>query len=402
MLQGEIGGWVYAGGRRQADAGYIRAMAEVLMEAIGQEALTERLACHAEEGSLAHAMLLTGAPGRGGLALALALARRLHCTASAASTKPCGSCPSCLQHDQLQHPDLHFTFPVAKPAGKDKALSSDQLDVWRQTVLELGPHFDMQDLRERMSLGNKQPFISVHEATDILRRLSLTAHAGGWKIQIIWGAHMMRVDTANKLLKLLEEPPKKTLFILLADNTEALLATILSRTQILTIPPIPADRIFDRLKVEGGEAEATQDAVDLCEGDLAQARRLIQRDSAEEFTMFIEWMRTCFARDGRKAAGIADQFHDLGRESQKAFLAYALHLVRQCIVGNYGAASAVRLRAAERAFAEKFAPFIHHGNVHDMQSGLERAAREVAGNVYGLTVFLDLSMRMMELLHRPQ
>ena len=113
-------------------------------------------------------------------------------------------------------------------------------------------------------------------------------------------------------------------------------------------------------------------------------------------------MRTCFARDGRKAAGIADQFHDLGRESQKAFLAYALHLVRQCIVGNYGAASAVRLRAAERAFAEKFAPFIHHGNVHDMQSGLERAAREVAGNVYGRTVFLDLSMRMMELLHRPQ
>lgn len=377
-------------------------MAEVLMEAIGQEALTERLSRHAEDGSLAHAMLLTGAPGRGGLALALALARRLHCTEIASSSGPCGTCRSCLQHDQLQHPDLHFTFPVAKPAGKDKALSSDQLDVWREAVMELGPHFDMHDLRDRMSLGNKQPFISVHEAADILRRLSLTAHAGGWKVQIIWGAHMMRVDTANKLLKLLEEPPKKTLFILLADNTESLLATILSRTQILSIPPISADRISDRLKAEGGEADATQDAVALCEGDLAQARRLIQSESAEEFSMFIEWMRTCFARDGRKAAGIADRFHDLGRESQKAFLAYALHLVRQCIVGNYGAARAVRLRAAERTFAEKFAPFIHHGNVLDMQSGLERAAREVAGNVYGRTVFLDLSMRMMELLHRPQ
>lgn len=376
-------------------------MAEGLMEAIGQDALTQRLARHAEEGSLAHAMLLTGAPGRGGLALALNLARRLHCH-HPGPAGACGVCPSCQQHDQLQHPDLHFSFPVAKPPGKDKSLSSDQLDVWREIIADLGPHFDMQDLRERMALGNKQPFISVHEAADILRRLSLTAHAGGWKVQVIWGAHMMRVDTANKLLKLLEEPPKKTLFVLLADNTEALLATILSRTQILTVPPIGPDRIAARLRQEGADDTAVSDAVALCEGDLAAARRLVRSDAAEEFTMFVEWMRTCFARDGRKAAGMADRFHDLGREQQKAFLAYALHMIRQCIVGNYGAEKAVRLRAAERAFAEKFAPYIHHANILDMQSGLERAAREVAGNVYGRTVFLDVSMRMMELLHRPK
>lgn len=291
---------------------------------------------------------------------------------------------------------------MAKPPGKDKSLSSDQLDVWRETIADMGPHFDMQDLRERMALGNKQPFISVHEAADILRRLSLTAHAGGWKVQVIWGAHMMRVDTANKLLKLLEEPPKKTLFVLLADNTEALLATILSRTQIVTVPPIAPDRIAARLRQEGADDTAVSDAVALCEGDLAVARRLVRSDAAEEFTMFVEWMRTCFARDGRKAAGMADRFHDLGREQQKAFLAYALHMIRQCIVGNYGAEKAVRLRAAERAFAEKFAPYIHHANILDMQSGLERAAREVAGNVYGRTVFLDVSMRMMELLHRAK
>jgi len=376
-------------------------MAEGLMEAIGQDALTRRLARHAEEGSLAHAMLLTGAPGRGGLALALNLARRLHCQ-NPGPEGACRVCPSCQQHDQLQHPDLHFSFPVAKPPGKDKSLSSDQLDVWRQIIADMGPHFDMQDLRERMALGNKQPFISVHEAADILRRLSLTAHAGGWKVQVIWGAHMMRVDTANKLLKLLEEPPKKTLFVLQADNTEALLATILSRTQIVTVPPIAPDRIAARLRQEGADDTAVSDAVALCEGDLAVARRLVRSDAAEEFTMFVEWMRTCFARDGRKAAGMADRFHDLGREQQKAFLAYALHMIRQCIVGNYGAEKAVRLRAAERAFAEKFAPYIHHANILDMQSGLERAAREVAGNVYGRTVFLDVSMRMMELLHRAK
>ena len=368
--------------------------------AIGQAALATRLARHAEEGSLAHALLLTGVPGRGGLALTLALAKQLHCTTSDAT--PCGTCPSCQQHDQLQHPDLHFTFPVAKPAGKDKALSGDQLDVWREILRERGPHVDMADLRDRMALGNKQPYISVHEAQDIQRRLSLTAHAGGWKVQVIFGAQFMRVDTANKLLKLLEEPPKKTLFVLLADNTEALLATILSRTQIIPVPPIPSDAIRRQLQAEGGAPEAIADAVALCDGDLAEARRLLHSDAAEEFEMFVEWMRTCYARDGRKAAGLADRFHDLGREPQKQFLAYALHMVRQCIVGNYGAQGAVRLRAAEQGFAAKFSAFIHHGNVVDMQSILERAAREVAGNVYGRTVFLDLSMRMMELLHRPQ
>ncbi len=157
---------------------YLRAM-DATREAIGQAILSAQLAQRADDDALAHALLLTGAPGRGGLALALSLARRLHC--KGLDTRPCGVCPSCLQHDLLQHPDLHFTFPVAKPPGKDKALSADQLDTWRKAILELGAHFDMSDLRDRMSLGNKQPFISVHEAADILRRLSLTSHAGGWK-----------------------------------------------------------------------------------------------------------------------------------------------------------------------------------------------------------------------------
>ena len=368
---------------------------------IGQESLAARLAARADQGTLAHAMLFTGAPGRGGLALALALARRLHCT-NKDGARPCGKCPSCQQHAQLQHPDLHFTFPVVKPPGKDKALSADQLITWRTLLQEEGPYFDMVDLRERMALGNKQPFISVHEAQDILRRLALTAHAGGWKVQIIWGAQFMRTDTANKLLKVIEEPPAKTVFILLADSTESLLATILSRTQIVPIPPVTGDAVGQWLQGQGASPEQIADAVGLSEGDLARARRLVREDAAEEFALFVDWMRTCFARDGRKAAGLADGFHDLGRERQKQFLVYALHMIRQCIVGNYGAAAAVRLRASERGFAEKFSAYIHHGNVVEMQTELEKALRDVSGNVYGRTVFLDLSMRMMELLHRPK
>lgn len=374
---------------------------EAVHEAIGQDMLAARLAEQADAGTLAHAMLFTGPPGRGGLALAMGLARRLHCT-DRTSFDPCGACPACQQHDQFQHPDFHFTFPVVKPAGKDKALSADQLGTWRELLREVGPHFDMEDLRERMAVGNKQPFISVHEATDVLRRLSLTAHAGGWKVQVIWGAQWMRTDTANKLLKVIEEPPRKTVFILLADSTESLLATILSRTQIVPVPPVGSEVIGQWLRGLGATEEQVVDATGLAEGDLARARRLMAEDAAGEFAMFVEWMRAAFARDGRKAAKLADSFHDLGREQQKQFLAYALHMLRQCIIGNYGAASAVRLRTSERGFAEKFSPYIHHGNVVDMQAELEKASRDVAGNVYGRTVFLDLSMRMMELLHRPR
>jgi len=276
------------------------------------------------------------------------------------------------------------------------------LGTWRELLREAGPHFDMVDLRDKMALGNKQPFISVHEAAEVLRRLSLTAHAGGWKVQVIWGAQSMRTDTANKLLKVIEEPPAKTVFILLADSTENILATILSRTQIVPVPPVSKGDARAWLEGQGLDRSRVADAVDLCEGDLAKARRLATEDTAGEFAMFVDWMRINFARDGRKATSMADAFHDLGREDQKQFLAYALHMVRQCIVGNYGAATVVRLRASERGFAEKFSAYIHHGNVVDMQSELEKAARDITGNVYGRTVFLDLSMRMMELLHRPR
>ncbi len=399
MRQGVISAVAFAG-PLQAEDRYLRDM-EVLQEAVGQEALTARLFERADAGTLAHAMLFTGPPGRGGLALALALARRLHCT-SPQGGGACGVCPACQQHAQFQHPDLHFTFPVIKAPGKDKALSADQLGTWRALLREVGPHFDMADLRERMALGNKQPFISVHEAADILRRLSLTAHAGGWKVQIIWGAHAMRTDTANKLLKVIEEPPAKTVFILMADSTENLLATILSRTQIVPVPPVEPAGVQQWLAGMQAQPDKVSDAVALCEGDLAKARRLVSEDAAGEFAMFVDWMRTNFARDGRKATAMADAFHDLGREDQKQFLAFALHMVRQCIVGNYGAAGAVKLRASERSFAEKFAPYIHHGNVVEMQAELEKAARDVTGNVYGRTVFLDLSMKMMELLHRAR
>jgi DNA polymerase-3 subunit delta' len=212
----------------------------------------------------------------------------------------------------------------------------------------------------------------------------------------------MRTDTANKLLKVIEEPPAKTLFILLADSTENILATILSRTQIVPVPPVAAEEATAWLQTAGVPHDRIADAVALGEGDLARCRRMATEDTAEEFALFVDWMRTCFSRDGRKAAALADGFHDLGREDQKQFLAYALHMVRQCIVGNYGATEAVRLRTSERGFAEKFAPYIHHGNVVDMQAELEKAARDVTGNVYGRTVFLDLSMRLMELLHRPR
>jgi len=350
--------------------------------------------------TLAHAQMFVGPLGRGGLHWALDIARHLHCSGDKANG-PCGVCPACLQHAIGQHPDLHMTFPVFKPPGKDYSISEHMLGPMREQ-LALNENFDMQDWRAKLNTGNKQLFISVREAAEIVRKLSLTAHAGGWKVLIIWGAEALRIDAANKLLKILEEPPKKTVFLLVAATTDGLPATVISRVQRWNVPPYQEQQVARSLQVEGHEAAPVEDALRLCEGDMAVARRIAASPASAGFALYVEWMRACYGRAGQRITELAADFHDLGREDQKQFFDYALHMTRQCIVAGYGADSLVRLRAEELAFANKFARFIHHGNVSKMRDELEKAAAEIAGNVYGRTVFLDLSMKIQALLHIPQ
>jgi DNA polymerase-3 subunit delta' len=302
----------------------------------------------------------------------------------------------------LQHPDLHWSFPFFKGEKVEIAVSQPFQGAWRN-LLQDRPYFGLEEWVESTGADRKQLFISVHEALEINRKLGLKAFKGGRKILICWLPETMRVDTANKMLKLIEEPTDRTVMLFVSEHFDQLLATIRSRVQAVRVPRLDdaqAAAVIERLT--GLDAATSQELAGVVEGNLAAALRLANAGgAAPDYELFVNWMRACWGTKGIELVDQSEAFAKPGREAMKRFLQYALHMIRQCIVGNYGAFDAVRLTARERAFAEKFAPFIHHGNVLEMQSLLEAAHRDIAGNVNGKLVFMDLSFKLSGLLRRP-
>lgn len=370
-------------------------------DVIGHHALGEQLRAAAQSQRVAHASLFDGPEGCGSLALARAYARYLHCE-SPTPDDACGRCPSCRAHDALQHPDLHWTFPVFKGEKADAALSQPFSAAWRNLLLER-PHFGLEEWVEAIGADKKQLFISVHEALEINRKLGLKAFKGGRKVLICWLPETMRVDTANKMLKLIEEPTDGTVMLFVSEHYDQLLATIRSRVQAVRVPRLDEALAGEAIeRMTGLDAAASLELAGVVEGNLAAALRLVGAGgAAPDHELFVDWMRACWGMKGAELVDQSERFAKPGREAMKRFLQYALHMVRQCIVGNYGAFEAVRLTARERAFAEKFAPFIHHGNVLEMQQLVEAAYRDIAGNVNGKLVFMDLSIKLNGLLRRP-
>lgn len=367
-------------------------------EVIGHEAIAAKLRSGVASGRVAHAQLFNGPEGSGALALALAYARYLHCT-DRGEEDACGMCTSCKQYDSLQHPDVHWSFPFFKKDGSEQALSQPFQGAWRERMLQ-DPYFGQEEWLNAIGADRKQLFIGVQEALEINRKLGLKSFLGGWKILILWLPETMRVDTANKMLKLIEEPTDQTVMLFVSERANQLLATIRSRVQMIQVPRLTEGEAATGMHRRYGiSVDQANQWLHVVEGNVAAALRLRSDDGGDDdHQLFVQWMRSCYAQDTVTTVSLADDFAKAGREGMKRFLRYGLHMVRQCIVGNYGAQSLVRLTEAERKFAEKFAPFIHHGNVLDLQEQIEIAHRDIAGNVNGKLVFMDLSAQVNILL----
>ena len=367
-------------------------------QVIGHGEIAEKLRQGVRSGRIAHAQLFNGLEGSGTLELALAYARYLHCE-NRNEQDACGSCSSCRDYDRLQHPDLHWSFPFFKKDGTEHATSQPFQAAWRD-LLASRPYFGQEEWLQAIGADRKQLFIGVQEAQEINRKLGLKSFKGGWKVLILWLPESMRTDTANKMLKLIEEPTDQTVMLFVSENANQLLATIRSRVQMIQVGRLNDDESARGLEAWFGiDASTSAQLTQVTEGNIAAAVRMHASGGADEdHQMFVVWMRACYSNDTPQTTQLADDFSKTGRESMKRFLKYALHMVRQCIVGNYGAMSLVRLTPSERSFAEKFAPFIHHGNVLELQDLLEKAHQDIAGNVNGKLVFLDLSARVNILL----
>ena len=380
-------------------------------EIIGQEATKRQLRQSAREGRIPHAQLFTGIRGIGKLQLALAYAQYLNCP-NRTDEDSCGTCPTCLQFQHLQHPDLHFAFPIVKTDAGDTCDAF--LEPWRQIILDKH-YFDLDDWYKALGVETKQGMIYEKESQEILRKLSLKAYGNGYKVMIIWQPEKMNIASANKLLKLLEEPPAQTVFLLVSEHPEQLLSTIQSRVQTIRVPRIEKEVIADALTREGIPADTAADIARIANGSYLTARKKADEseENQQELRDFIALFRDAYTvgvlKDPQKkyeslkrlrqwSMEMADS--SVGREKQKHFLQYAQQQVRENYIRNMAQPELNYQLAAERDFSVKFAPFIHDGNVEGIMSQLETAERQIEQNGNAKMIFFDLCLQMIVLIKK--
>ncbi len=366
---------------------------------IGQNSETSLLRAAVAEGRVPHAQLIGGGEGVGKLAVAIAYARYL-CCPNRNGEDACGECPSCKKFDKLAHPDLHFAFPVYKKDSTKKPHSDDFIDKWRQAVAE-NPYMTLNQWMDYIGAENQQGLIYASQSEEIIRKLTLKSSEGGYKVMIIWMAEKMNAECSNKLLKMIEEPPAQTVFLLLSESTDLLLPTIQSRVQRLTLRPIEEDVMARTLCDRYGliDADARQIA-HASAGSWLQAIEAIHLGgrTKEYIEHFMALMRRSYARDLKGMRQWADMVAGMGREPQKNFLIYCQRMIRESFICNFHRPEINYMNADETNFTSRFAPFVNEKNIFGIMDELSEAQRHIEQNVNAKMVFFDLALKMIMLL----
>ena len=369
-----------------------------LSDIVGQQEVKNRLLKMVGENRLPHALLFNGVDGSGNLATAVAFAQYLFCSNRQAHDS-CGTCPSCIKTSKLIHPDLHFVFPIIK--SKYVKSSADLIKEFREAFLE-APYLNINDWCDFLGAENKQPIIPVEESGNIIRELSYTSYEGLYKMMIIWQPEKMNTEAANRLLKVLEEPPEQTIFMLVCNNPDALLSTIISRVQQIPFTRLKESEITDALIKKYGVTQdnATQAAF-LCDGNFNEAiKQLTQNDEQLSFLEhFQSFMRLALKFDGGQALLWVDQNAANGREKHKQFLHYSLEIFRDSLMYNFGSRDLVRLGGRERKFLEKFAPFVSQKNYEKLVEEFNSSYYYVERNANPKILFMDLLLKTNELIN---
>lgn len=375
-------------------------------DVIGQGELKRMLARGVDEGRVSHAQLFSGRPGSGALPLALAYAQYVNCT-DRRNGDSCGVCPSCVKMAALAHPDLHFVFPVNSPkgsGGSQKPLSDTFLPQWRGIVAETGGYFNEQDWYAAIAIDNQQGIISRNEADEMIRKLSFKPFEAGSKVMIIWLPEKMRTEAANTILKILEEPWERTLFIMVTEAPDKLLPTIISRTQEVAVPAIEtADMEAWMAGQYGMSGDKLASMARLSVGDVIEARRLAsgQSESNEEyFELFTALMRLSYNDRHMELLEWADGAASLGREQQKKFLEYSVRMLRESYMMNAGMTDITYLWGGELDFCKKFSPFIGNHNIEKLVSEMELAIRHIGQNGNPRIIFPHFALSVSKLIVR--
>ncbi|UZO81849.1 DNA polymerase III subunit delta' [Aquimarina sp. ERC-38] len=379
-------------------------------EILGLDHLKKHLTTSVDKGRIPHAQLFVGANGSGTLPMAVAYAQYILCHNKNQENKD-GNAACNVKFDHLAHPDLHFAFPVATNTEVKKHPVSDNfLGAWRSFIKET-PYGSLFDWHLRIGIEKKQGQIGVDESLEIVKKLSLKSYEGGHKVMIIWMADKMNIAASNKLLKLIEEPPAKTVFILITEEEEHILQTIRSRCQALHFPALSEKVIAEALMAKENLASPLASKIaHQANGDYNKALHLVHHDGgADQFEeWFIQWVRAAFKAKGNKAAINeliiwSESVAGTGRETQKKFLHYCIDFFRQALVFNYEAKPLVYYESDANGFQlEKFAPFIHGANIQQIFEEIQSALFHVERNGNAKIIFTDLSINLTRLLHKKE
>jgi len=364
---------------------------------IGQAQIKKQLTDIVASGRISHTMLFTGPKGTGKFPLALAYAQYLLCD-NPSETDSCGECPSCKRVESLEYPDLHLIYPTIKKKSTDKPKSEDFIALFRE-MFKGKPYFSYIDWIQQLNAENKKAGIFVSENESLMHKLSLKSYGGKYKIFIIWMLEKVNMETANKLLKALEEPPEKTIFLLISDHTELILPTILSRAQLLRTQMLKSSEIEEGLirhfKLE--PSEANKFAV-YADGNFNKAASLIQNsdaidDNLEKFAFFF---REAYRFNIEEIDKAVNQFKSMSRDTIIEFLQYSLFIVRNNMALNQQLDKLVKLTDEEREFSAKFSQLITPHRAQILASEIEEAVFHINRNVSTRIVMFDLAIKIHE------
>ncbi len=350
------------------------------------------------ESHVAHAQLFFGKPGSGNLAMAMAYATYLNCEKKSA-TDSCGKCSSCSKMDKLIHPDLISVFPAYKKEKKEQDKHRGFLaESWR-TFMSDTPFGIINDWNNHIGAEKKQSIISVDEGREIIQRISLKAFEAEYKIVLIWLPELMNTSAANSILKVLEEPPEKTLFLLVTNDLERNLTTILSRCQTVNVPLFNDEDIAKTLENfdHKNKPEAQRIAL-MSDGNMNQAIKLTEESVTEERSYFKEWMRNCYALNYPELAKGADSFQKRSKESQRLLMTEGVSLMRGLLIFQVELDELMRLPEEELDFVTKFSKVVTADKIPSIQFQLEEAMYHIERNANPKIVFMDLSLQLGQLL----
>lgn len=367
-------------------------------EVVGHYELKKDLINEVNQDKVSHAQLFLGKSGYGVLPLALSFVQYLLCDNKQIEDS-CGECASCKKVEKLQHPDLHFSFPTVQAISKT---ADGMISEWRQMIGE-NPYFDLNGWIKFMDPKERNPIIGKDESQEIIKKLNLRSYEGGFKVMMIWMAEEMNQSSANKLLKILEEPPGNTLFILMAESEEMMLQTILSRTQKVRVPRIKMDDLSAYLRANKNQSSGNADSIAArVDGDLIEAMEFLgdHLEQDENRELFIQLMRVCYKKNVLDMMDWSEEMSGKSREFQKVFLKYALHMFRQSLLKNYTDDMLTRVSDEEEDFLDKFARFITGNNIQSFLETFSDAHYHIDRNASPKILFTQLCFEVMRYIHK--